>query len=173
MKSGYKVFLIMTSLLFIYSNQAVGLVDQVTINYSGTIVISPCIISTPTINLEFGDIPASDLATSGTTSDWKTARIQLTDCSSVNQLIMTVNFTPDPNDIRYMASTGTAKHVAVENSSDLLDVNHILNGRRTIVPLLGAKSYSEPFRFRIRNDGTGAATPGTVVSAMTITYEFK
>jgi hypothetical protein len=39
--------------------------------------------------------------------------------------------------------------------------------------MLAQKSYTKAFRFRIRNNGAGATTSGTVISAMTITYTFK
>ncbi|ENA0608717.1 type 1 fimbrial protein [Enterobacter bugandensis] len=168
-----KVLFMLACSICCISSYAGTLVDDIVLNYQGTIVTSPCVITTPTVDIDFGDIPVGDLATTLAASEWRTATIHLEDCNEVNLVTMTLNFTPDSHDPLLMASTGTAKNVAVENSDDLQEISHVLNGKAVTVPILAQTSYTKAFRFRIRNNGAGAATPGTVISVMTITYEFK
>lgn len=152
---------------------AENITEQLTFNYSGTVVISPCTIETPSLTIDFGDIKASDMATSGASTDWKQTIISLTGCADVSQVMMTVQYATAPANTYYMASTGTAKHVAIDFGETLFFDDHITNN--TIITLTPDASgkVNDGFHFRIINDGTGAATPGTVIGTLTLTYEFK
>ncbi|MGF6268523.1 minor fimbrial subunit [Lelliottia nimipressuralis] len=150
-----------------------AITDNLKLTYFGNVVLPPCTITTPSFNLDFGDILVNDMATSLAASEWQTATIHLDDCSEISSVTMTMTFTPDSHDPLLMASSGTAKNVAVENSGELLEISHVLNGKAVTIPMLAQKSYTKALRFRIRNNGAGATTSGTVISAMTITYTFK
>lgn len=147
--------------------------DQVFLSYSGTVVTPPCLISTPSLTVDFGDIPAGDLATADSTTDWKNTLVELSQCTNVTSVTMTVNAAPSDANPKYIRSTGTAEHVAVEAREGLVSFNDLFNGATIGFDTLGNPTNKIDLRFRIRNDGTGAATGGTVISTMTLTYIFK
>ena len=55
--------LLLAGLLF--SSYSFALSEQVVMHYSGTVVIPPCIVSTPSLSVDFGDI-ITGKPTSGT-----------------------------------------------------------------------------------------------------------
>lgn len=147
--------------------------DVVNIYYSGTVVIPPCTIATPTITVDFGNILAGDLATADSATEWKNTVVSLTDCSEVSHYSFTVSATQSTAISRYIANSGTAEHVAVEALATLLGDEPITNGTIISGNLNEQANMNMILRFRIHNDGTGPATTGSVVSTITLTYTFN
>lgn len=151
--------------------------DSVEINYNGAVVLPPCTIDSSLLNINLGDdINVTDLATTGSASaNWSQGKVVLSDCAEVNSYTVTATLDPSPANPQYIASTGTAEHIAVEGliTVGLEPEKPLVNGFTYTKTLGAATSDSLLFKFRLHNDGTGAATTGTVVSTVTINYTFN
>ena len=147
--------------------------ESVIIHYSGTVTIPPCTITTQSIGIDFGDIEANTLAESSSATEWKDVAVLLTNCTDVTTATMTVSDTPSAANPQYIASTGTAEHVGIEAQAFYYSNIPLSNGAVFQLGINGASSYSFDIHARLHNDGTGAATLGTVVSTITLSFEFK
>lgn len=145
--------------------------DQIYLNYGGTVVVPPCTIATPSVPVDFGNIKAGELETpDSATEEWIEAKVSLTGCSGVSKYGFTVTAQQDSATPQYLANTGTAEHLAVEA---MLGIIPIENGYYIENSLDGNLNADMNFKFRIHNNGTGAATPGSVVSVVTLTFTFR
>lgn len=148
--------------------------DQIYLYYSGTVVIPPCTISVPAAVVDFGTLPTTDFTTSDSATEWKEVKITLTDCKNVNEVDVTINATEDSENHLYIANEGTAEHLAVQAKMELPEVMPAYNGITIPVRLLQRETVVlTAFDFRIRNNGSGAATAGSVKSVVTLVYTFK
>lgn len=151
-----------------------NLVDQVVLNYKGNVVMPPCTISVPAALVDFGTLPATDFATSDSATDWQEVKIQLTDCTNVSEYDVTIDATPDSENRLYIANGGTAEHLAVQAKMEIPTVMPAYDGITIPVRLALRETISlTAFDFRIRNNGSGAATAGSVKSVITLVYTFK
>lgn len=124
--------------------------------------------------VDFGNILASDLATSDSATDWKEAKLQLTGCSGVSEIDVTINATPNSAEKLYIANDGTAGHLAVQAKMEIPTVMPAYDGITIPVHMVQGESLALiAFDFRIRNDGTGPATAGSVKSVVTLVFTFK
>lgn len=143
-----------------------------TINITGTVVASPC-TAEASKDIDLGDIDASKLATTGTTSSFVGASIALTECPATTTSA-TATFTGTAADTDYYANTGTAKNVDVELVTSYSSTN--LGNGRSMNTGIDSTSHSGTFNIkaRVRNDGKGSAvTPGSVSSAIQVAIEYK
>jgi len=143
--------------------------DEIIINYSGTVVIPPCIIDTPAVSVKFDNVDSGLLATAGSTTDWQNFKITLSQCQdNVTGDILTTG-TP-ATDPRYYATTGSAKNIDVEITGDnetiLSNGNHF-----SFTTTAGVMDIN--LKARLRNNGNGAATPGDLTSMITATFSYK
>ncbi|NTZ46193.1 type 1 fimbrial protein [Lelliottia aquatilis] len=161
--------------LFISINcLAIPVVDQIYLNYSGTVVIPPCTISVPSAVVDFGTLPITDFTTSDSATDWKEVKINLTECADVSEYDVTINATPDSENNLYIANEGTAEHLAVQAKMEIPTVMPAYDGVTIPVRLALKETISQTaFDFRTRNNGSGAATAGSVKSVITLVYTFK
>lgn len=113
------------------------------------------------------------MAESSSATAWKDVAVALTDCTDVTTATMTVSNTPSAANPAYIASTGTAEHVGIEAQAFLYANLPMSNGSVFQLSIDGASSYSFDIHARLHNDGTGAATLGTVASTITLAFEFK
>ncbi len=163
--------LLLAGLLF--SSYSFALSEQVMMHYSGTVVIPPCIVSTPSLSVDFGDIMASTLANSGSATGWKMTTVRLSNCTNVTDIAILINATMSTANADYIASTGTAQHVAV--NATVGPAGTTVKDGLTLagINMAGQSDYSTDFYLQVINDGTGSATAGSVQSAITLTYAFK
>lgn len=148
--------------------------DEIFLNYSGTVVIPPCTIGTTAAVVDFGTLPTTDFTTSDSATDWKEVKINLTDCTNVSEYDVTVNATPDSENNLLIANEGTAEHLAVQAKMEIPTVMPAYDGITIPIRLALKETISQTaFDFRIRNNGSGAATAGTVKSVITLVYTFK
>ena len=143
-----------------------------TINITGTVVASPCTAEAEK-NINLGDIDASKLATTGTTSPLVSFSISLTDCpATTTSAIATFSGTASNTD--YYANTGTAKNVDVELMTSYSSSN--MGNGKTMNTGIDATTHAGTFNLktRVRNDGKGSAvTPGSVSAAIQVSIEYK
>lgn len=143
-----------------------------TINITGTVVASPCTVEAVK-NVDLGDIDASKLATTGSTSPFVTFSVDLTDCPATTTGA-TATFTGTASHTDYYANTGTAKHVDVELAASYSSDN---KGNGSIYgTTINSSTHAGSFglKARVRNDGEGSAvTPGSVSSAIQLTIGYK
>jgi minor fimbrial subunit len=149
--------------------------DPVTLNITGNVVASPCIVNggTGNIDVDLGDIQASTLSAAASSSAEKAFDIKLTACptgtSSVTTTFSGTSDTVAGTD--YYKNTGTAGNVAValiQASSGSLKGNgstitQTVQADRTVTLSMKAKAYSS----------AGGATPGTIVSVVTATFTYQ
>ena len=143
-----------------------------TINITGTVVASPCTIEAVK-NVDLGDIDATKLAATGTSSDYVSFSVNLTDCPATTTSA-TATYSGTASNTDYYANSGTAKNVEVEVASSYSSLP-MGNGATQGVNIDAAK-HSASFNLKacVRNDGKGSAvTPGTVSSAIQVAVAYK
>lgn len=152
-----------------------------TINISGQVVSEGCSIAASSLNVVLPDIDATTLATTGSASDYEPFKVDFTDCSQgISKVSIAYTTTGADNSAAgmdtYWANIGTATNVNAEirntatgtgdkpvnpgAQGDIIDISPATN------------SASENFKVRIRNNGVGAATTGTVVVDFTMVFTY-
>ncbi len=149
--------------------------DIVTLNITGNVVASPCIVNggVGNINVDLGNIQATTLATAASSSAEVPFNLNLTSCpAGTSSVTATFSGTSDPTaGINYYKNTGTAGNVAValiQASNGSLKGNgttitQAVQSDRTVTMSMKAKAYSS----------TGNATPGTIQSVVTATFTYQ
>ncbi|MEZ2694735.1 fimbrial protein [Hafnia alvei] len=152
-----------------------------TINISGQVVSEGCSIAASSLNVVLPDIDANTLATTGSTSEYEPFKIDFTDCSrGIAQVAISYTATGGDNSDAgmdtYWANIGTAKNVNAEirdTGTGGADKPAQPNSTGSIIDISPAtNSASENFKVRIRNNGVGAATTGTVVVNFTMVFTY-
>lgn len=152
-----------------------------TINISGQVVSEGCSIAASSLNVVLPDIDATTLATTGSASDYEPFKIDFTDCShGISQLSISYTATGGDNSAAgmdtYWANIGTATNVNAEiRDTGTGGGNKPANPSSTgsIVNISpDTNSASESFKVRIRNNGVGAATTGTVIVNFTLVFTY-
>lgn len=146
--------------------------DQLTFHYSGNVIIPSCTVALPSYVINFGNINIEQLENTGSSTDWKEMHLKLSDCTDVNTATLTFSSNASAADSNYFASTGTAKHVAIE-LADLGIMSRAVPGETHSFQINGAEAIDFGYLVRVVNDGSGMATSGTVESVITVNYEFK
>jgi len=143
-----------------------------TINITGTVVASPCTIEAVK-NVDLGDIDATKLAATGTSSDYVSFTLNLTNCPATTTSA-TATFSGTASNTDYYANSGTAKNVEVELVSSYSSTN-MGNGKTFNIGIDAAThGASYGLKTHVKNDGKGsAATPGSVSSAIQIAMAYK
>lgn len=148
--------------------------DPVTLNISGNIVASPCLISSDSVSksIDLGQsIQASDLQTAGQSTPWTNFTINLSSCpAGTTVAIMTMHGTADtfnPNDM--YQNIGTAQNIAVQLQSQ--STTPLGNGK-SISGTIVSNAYSYALRARAYTQ-SGGVTPGTIVSVVTASFVYN
>lgn len=144
--------------------------DTLHLEYTGSVVIPPCMTSYPSLDIKFtDDLNASDLATQDSATKWIEFDLAAT-CEEDTELVATFGGDPDSDSPRYFLSTGTAKHLAIELQVDEKAVwpkeAVVLEAKSKIPAVIKA-------RVRIHNSDGQAPTPGTVIGVITVVYTVK
>jgi len=143
-----------------------------TINITATVVASPCTIEAVK-NVDLGDIDATKLATTGTSSAYVSFSVNLTDCpATTTGAVATFSGTASNTD--YYANSGTAKNVEVELVSSYSSAN-LGNGKTyNVVPDPSTHAGAYNMKVHVKNDGKGSAvTPGSVSTAIQMAIAYK
>lgn len=151
-----------------------------TINIDGQVIADGCSISGNDLNVTLPDVDASDLATTGSKSEDKDFTITFANCSSAVEVV-SLNYgsaggDTAPGQSNYWANVGTATNV----NFDLRRITSSGTERAASPGTQGVilnvdevtHSLAVPFRVNIRNNGAGAATPGTVIGNVSLTYTY-
>ncbi|MCS3406717.1 fimbrial protein [Serratia sp. AKBS12] len=147
--------------------------DPVTINITGNVIAAPCVVDgTSSINVDLGDIPASDLAAVDAATPWKAFSMSVKNCpAGTTKVTASFSGTPAPDaPIHRYINTGTATGISIALARDT-NVN-LGNGVTWAVDVDSSRSATWPMRTRIVASN-GKATPGTVkaVVVATLTYQ--
>lgn len=149
--------------------------DTVTMNITGNVVASPCVVNggTGNIDVDLGNIQATTLAAPSSSSPEVPFDIKLTSCpTGTSGVVATFAGTSDPvAGAGYYTNTGTATNVAValiQASSGTLKGNgstitQSVQADRTVTMSMKAKAYSS----------AGGATPGTIKAVVTATFTYQ
>lgn len=149
----------------------VNAADISTINVTGNVVASPCVIdaSNATINIDLGDIQATTLATAGTGSPWKTFDIILKGCPvSTTKAIVVFSGTQDPDDATRYKNAGTATNLSVE-----LTGGGGMNFGNTKGTTIGVASNTATFALRTRAYSKGNTMPGTINATVVASFTYN
>lgn len=148
---------------------------DVTINISGKVVASPCVLDgSGTINVDLGQtLQAADLETAGSFSNWVPFTINMKNCPArTNNVIATFSGAADALDAsRLYTSTGTANNVAVELQSS--DATHIPlgNGKTLTIPRAADNTAVFPLQSRVWSKGN--VTTGTIALVVNVTFTYN
>ena len=148
--------------------------DPVTMNITGNIVASPCQVSSDSISksVDLGqDIQSSALQTAGTGSDWVMFHIDVVSCPvGTTKATMTLHGTPDnarPDDL--YANSGSAENVAVQLQ---MQSGEAMGNDKSYVGNISSSGYVYNMQARAYT-ANGSATPGTISSVVTATFEYQ
>lgn len=148
--------------------------DPVTLNITGNVVASPCVVSTGSVSLtvDLGqNIQASALQTGGSSTTWTNFTVNLTGCpAGTSTATMTMHGSADatnPNDMYH--STGTAQNISVQLQSQAADQ---LGDGKSLVGTIASNAYSYQLRARAYTQN-GAVTPGTIVATVTASFVYN
>ena len=143
-----------------------------TINITGTVVASPCTIEAEK-TIKLGDIDASKLATTGSSSPFVSFSVNLSECPATTTSAV-ATFSGTAADTDYYANTGEAKNVDIELVSSYSSAN--LGNGKTYNVSIDSTTHAAAYNMktRVRNDGKGSAvTPGSVSSAIQMSIAYK
>lgn len=144
--------------------------DTLHLEYTGSVVIPPCMTSRPKLDIVFtNDLNASDLATQDSASNWIEFELATT-CDEDTELTATFTGDPDGTATQYFASTGTAKHLAIELQ---VDEKTVKPNEAIVREAKGKVQEDIKARVRIHNTDGQAPTPGTVIGLITVVYTVK
>ena len=149
--------------------------DTVTLNITGNVVASPCVVNggAGNIDVDLGNIQATTLAAASSSSAEVPFDIKLTACpTGTSSVVATFSGTSDSvAGTNYYKNTGTAGNVAVAliqaSTSNLkgngTTITQTVQTDRTVTMSMKAKAYSS----------AGGATPGTIKSVVTATFTYQ
>ncbi|UAN29732.1 type 1 fimbrial protein (plasmid) [Serratia ureilytica] len=152
---------------------------DVTINFTGMVVASPCTITATSQTVNLGDnIQARDLATPGNFSAFVPFTLNLTNCPlSTSTVVATFNGTPPssgaiyPGASQLYANTGTATNVAVQ-LTDTSGVNVLGNGASLAPITVVAGNVTIPLQANIMAIDSGVM-PGSITSTVGVTFIYN
>jgi minor fimbrial subunit len=149
--------------------------DTVTLNITGNVIASPCVVNggAGNIDVDLGNIQATTLAAASSSSTEVPFDIKLTSCpTGTSNIVATFSGTSDPvAGTSYYKNTGTATNVAVAliqaSTSNLKGngstITQSVQADRTVTMSMKAKAYSS----------AGSAMPGTINSVVTATFTYQ
>lgn len=159
-------FMIMTA--FVYTAKA----DPVNINITGNVVASPCKIDSPgNIPVGLADTQATALAEAGSKSAPTEFEIKLSACpTGTTHVTLTFSGAPDSATAAAYASTGSAENVVTEiyGSTNGLPKG---NGSTETYPV--EADHTVDFHFKANAYSKGNATPGTIISAVQVSFTYQ
>ncbi|EHG7612319.1 type 1 fimbrial protein [Citrobacter sedlakii] len=153
--------------------------DPVEIEITGTIVASPCEVSTDskemTIDLGNGvDLQTSTLNAAGSGSPWVNFNVSVENCppgtSSVTATFHGTADSADPDSL--YTSTGDATNVAVQLQG--VDGSPYGNGKTSTLDIASATEGKPTWALQARAySKNGGATPGSIAAHVTMTFTYQ
>ncbi|CAI1223610.1 fimbrial protein [Serratia quinivorans] len=155
------------------------LADSVTVNISGNVVASPCIVDGSAItNVILDDIDISELTTAGSSGTNKFFDLKLKECPArTTKVTATFSGIADKNNSNYFANSGTADNVAIQiKDIPAAWASNVITptGGKTMTVNVVATDHTAKFSLVTRiisPDGT--AQPGTVNSAIQVSFTYQ
>lgn len=149
--------------------------DSVNIGVTGNIVASPCIFNggSNSLDVNLGNIQATNMATPGSTSDPVPFSLLFTQCPTGTQSV-TVSFTGSPDPAAgadYFMNSGSATHVAIamrDAQTGTLKgtgsgMTQTIGADRTAIMAMQASVKSV----------TGGVTPGSISAVVVMTMQYN
>ena len=149
--------------------------DSVNVNVTGNIVASPCIFNggNNTLDINLGNIQASNMATPGSTSDPVPFSLPFTRCPAGTRSV-TVSFTGNPDPIAgadYYMNSGSATNVAIAMSEVATGA---LKGTGTSITQTIAADRTVTMAMQaVVKSVTGGATPGSISAVVVMTMKYN
>lgn len=142
---------------------------DVTITVNGKVVAKPCTVSTTHATVELGDLYTFSLVSAGSTSDWHTVALELSNCP-VGTSRVTASFSGTADSTGYYKNQGTAGNIQLELQDD--SGNRLNTGATKSVQVDDA-SQSAHFPLQVRAISVnGGATQGTIQAVINVTYTY-
>lgn len=153
-------------------SQAVA-ANNVTLNFTGNIKASPCIVSgSNPINIDLNTVYAGTFNEVQTASEWKNFNIRLTNCSSnMSKITLTFSGEADNADLNSLyKNKGTATNLAVQLQGGI-DGQPLGNQKKLEVTMSNQTSIDVPLKVRAFSV-SGGVTPGTILANITSTITY-
>ncbi len=142
---------------------------DVTITVNGKVVAKPCTVSITNATVELGDLYTFSLVSAGSTSDWHTVALELSNCP-VGTSRVTASFSGTADSTGYYKNQGTAGNIQLELQDD--SGNRLNTGATKSVQVDDA-SQSAHFPLQVRAISVnGGATQGTIQAVINVTYTY-
>lgn len=149
--------------------------DAVNISVTGNIIVSPCIFNggNDNLDIDLGNIQASNMATPGSSSDPVPFNLVFTQCPTGTSSV-TVSFTGNPDPVAgadYYMNSGSATNVAVAMSEA---ASGTLKGTGTsITQTISADRTATMAMLASVRSFTGGATPGSISAVVVMTMQYN
>lgn len=161
-----------------YSHYA--LAGDASLNITGKVVASPCVVSTDSVSMTIdlgggNDLQTADLNAAGSSSAWIPFKVSLENCpAGTSSVTTTFHGTPDDGDPETLYSnTGTAANVAVQLEGKT-DEEHYGNGKTSKIIIADATDGKPTWDLRTRAfSKAGGVTPGTISSVITMSFSYN
>lgn len=142
---------------------------DVTITVNGKVVAKPCTVSTTNATVELGDLYTFSLVSAGSTSDWHTVALELSNCP-VGTSRVTASFSGTADSTGYYKNQGTAGNIQLELQDD--SGNRLNTGATKSVQVDDATQATR-FPLQVRAISVnGGATQGTIQAVINVTYTY-
>ncbi|MDP0526835.1 fimbrial protein [Escherichia coli] len=146
-----------------FSAQAV----DTTITVTGNVLQRTCTIPKD-INVPLGNLYTTDFPATGSTSQWKTFSLSLTNCQNTGRVQASFAGTQDGSG--YFANNGSAGNIKIEIGD--ADVSSVTYGPNTI-KTVSVQNNNATFNLKARAVSKGQVTPGDISSVITVTYTYS
>ncbi|MHA3805988.1 fimbrial protein [Enterobacter bugandensis] len=149
--------------------------DSVSVSVTGNIVASPCIFNggNNSLNINLGNIQASNMATLGSSSDPVPFNLLFTQCPTGTRSV-TVSFTGNPDPVAgadYYMNSGSATNVAIAMSEAATGA---MKGTGTsITQTIAADRTATMAMLASVRSSTGGATPGSISAVVVMTMQYN
>ena len=149
--------------------------DSVNVSVTGNIVASPCVFNggNTSLDVNLGNIQASNMATPGSTSDPVPFSLLFTQCPAGTRSD-TVSFTGNPDSVAgtsYYMNSGSATNVAIAMSEAATGA---LKGTGTTITQTIAADRTAAMAMQASVKSiTGGATPGSISAVVVMTMQYN
>ncbi|WP_373569439.1 fimbrial protein [Enterobacter bugandensis] len=149
--------------------------DSVSVSVTGNIVASPCIFNggNNSLNINLGNIQASNMATLGSSSDPVPFNLLFTQCPTGTRSV-TVSFTGNPDPVAgadYYMNSGSATNVAIAMSEAATGA---MKGTGTSITqtIAADRTATMAMQASVRSSTSGA-TPGSISAVVVMTMQYN
>ncbi|OAE45238.1 fimbrial protein [Enterobacter cloacae] len=164
-----------TLLLLVLLSGKVFSADSVNVGVTGNIVASPCVFNggSNSLDVNLGNIQATNMATPGSTSDPVSFSLLFTQCPTGTQRV-TVSFTGSPDPVAgadYFLNSGSASHVAIA-MRDAQTGTLKGTGSSMTQTIAADRTATMAMQASVKSV-TGGATPGSISAVVVMTMQYN